>query len=331
MLTQPSDEAIGGATSAKSPPPTPAPGPVERSLVRGLDALRAGDEVLAYHLFRRAVQEEPENDDAWFWRGITSSDIDEMVQCLGQAVALNPANLRARDDLIWAQQHRRKADTALVRPGLSSRQDDEEVAEAVVDAMPLPVVIQRAPVVCVGCGGAIPPDVWVCPQCAMYRVISETGGLDLPLPDEPPADGLDDAASLSPAPPARWSAHLLLGSLLSLTPAGVRRLTAGLSALSGVALLFAGWTASALPAPTGTLLHGRWPLPEPLLSLVRQMWASSAIATGGLARPSLALVWSVPFVELRVGELVALCVVAGVAALVLATRWWRLASRADEA
>lgn len=319
----------------------------DSALQRGLAALERGDEALAYRYFCRAVEEEPANDEAWFWKGITSPDVNEMVLCLGQAVGLNPANERAREDLRWAQQYRRRLEEALARPGLAPRLAAE--AEMPPDlaqflerrARPRP----RLAVTCLKCGTVIPPDAWCCPQCRTYRAVSEASLVETSLGEALGetalgANGLATAPAAAPSRPrprirprrlhASWQrrpARPGLPEPRGLPPALRRRLLASLAIASGLALLALLGPALQHPPAPGTLLRLHLLLPDPVLTALRWLLPDAVLRPASVSLPQLAFAWQTPALDLRVGLLpVALALVA-VYALALGFIWWNRAGR----
>lgn len=85
-------------------------------LERGIAALEAGHEEEAHELFRRAVQANPRAERAWFWRAKTAQTLEEVIECLEQALAIDPANEKVRMNLEWAQQ-RRSRELSVGTPG----------------------------------------------------------------------------------------------------------------------------------------------------------------------------------------------------------------------
>jgi hypothetical protein len=75
----------------------------------GIMALEAGDEALAYTLFRRATEQQPNDVRAWFWRAKTAESLDEVISCLERAHALEPANSQIKGNLDSAIQRREQA------------------------------------------------------------------------------------------------------------------------------------------------------------------------------------------------------------------------------
>jgi tetratricopeptide (TPR) repeat protein len=108
-----------GASTLDRPapaPPEPPPPPVwspppqsndaaahqvdlEELLRWGQQAARAGDRLVAYRLFVRALEVDPTNEYAWLWRAGTCDRSEEAIRCLEQVLLINPNNERARRGL----------------------------------------------------------------------------------------------------------------------------------------------------------------------------------------------------------------------------------------
>lgn len=64
-------------------------------------ALHDGDNEHAYELLKNASELDPQNAMAWFWRGSVAEQVDEALQCMEQALALNPHSEAAKDAVWW--------------------------------------------------------------------------------------------------------------------------------------------------------------------------------------------------------------------------------------
>ena len=74
------------------------------SLQQGVAALDAGDKALARRLFGRAIQEDPQSEQAWLWlSGAVESD-KERLMCLNKVLAINPDNEMAQRGAAALQQ-----------------------------------------------------------------------------------------------------------------------------------------------------------------------------------------------------------------------------------
>jgi tetratricopeptide (TPR) repeat protein len=82
----------------------------------GEEALAAGDKPLAYQAFVRATELAPREEAAWLGRARATSDIDETLFCLEQALAINPENMQAREARTFYRVRK-------LREGVRSRQE----------------------------------------------------------------------------------------------------------------------------------------------------------------------------------------------------------------
>jgi len=80
------------------------PTPANDLVKQGIAAAQAGRRAEALRLFRQALALDPNNFEAWLWRGGLAADPSEALSCLQRAVALQPQDERARQGLAWAQQ-----------------------------------------------------------------------------------------------------------------------------------------------------------------------------------------------------------------------------------
>lgn len=67
----------------------------------GQQALRENNMPKAHDLFKRAAEQDPRNESAWFWCGSTTQDVDEAINCMDRALAINPQNQAAKDTKWW--------------------------------------------------------------------------------------------------------------------------------------------------------------------------------------------------------------------------------------
>ncbi|MGE5140344.1 MAG: tetratricopeptide repeat protein [Rudaea sp.] len=75
-------------------------------LARGQRLLQAGDKVGAHSFFSLATESEPGNEQAWMLRAESAVDPQEAAECLEQALALNPKNSQAHQDLTYSRVHK---------------------------------------------------------------------------------------------------------------------------------------------------------------------------------------------------------------------------------
>ena len=79
--------------------------PADNLVKQGIAAAQSGRRAEALRLFRQALALDPNNFEAWLWRGGLAADPSEALACLQRAVALQPQDERACQGLAWAQQH----------------------------------------------------------------------------------------------------------------------------------------------------------------------------------------------------------------------------------
>jgi tetratricopeptide (TPR) repeat protein len=71
----------------------------QKLLQAGIRAVISGDVQKARILLARAVQENPQSDQAWQWLARSLPDIEKQRACLTEALRLNPNNIAARQEL----------------------------------------------------------------------------------------------------------------------------------------------------------------------------------------------------------------------------------------
>jgi hypothetical protein len=108
VVTRP--EAVA-STSVDAPPPAVmvAVSQDDDLIEAGIRAIEDGDEPSAYQLFKQATQVGARDARAWFWRAKTAETLDEVIGCLEQALALEPASSQIKANLDWAVQRREQA------------------------------------------------------------------------------------------------------------------------------------------------------------------------------------------------------------------------------
>ncbi len=74
----------------------------------GIDCIDAGRADEAYVYFSKAVEVDPENVRAWFWKAKTGRTLDEIIYCLERALTLDPGNRMVAANLALFQRRRRK-------------------------------------------------------------------------------------------------------------------------------------------------------------------------------------------------------------------------------
>ncbi len=68
-------------------------------LQTGIQAAQSGNKAIARSIFQQVIDLDPNNDLAWTWMATVVDTVSERRQCLEKALAINPANTRARDAL----------------------------------------------------------------------------------------------------------------------------------------------------------------------------------------------------------------------------------------
>jgi hypothetical protein len=77
-----------------------------RMFERGVAAARGGQRRVAAVLLARTVQLDPGHEMGWLWLSGVLDDPREIAFCLRSALALNPANERARKGLAWLEERK---------------------------------------------------------------------------------------------------------------------------------------------------------------------------------------------------------------------------------
>lgn len=83
---------------------------------RGVGAARGGQRRMAAVLLARAVQYDPQHEQAWLWLSGVIDDPAQVAFCLRSVLELNPANQRARRGLEWLERRAPEAVAAPVAP-----------------------------------------------------------------------------------------------------------------------------------------------------------------------------------------------------------------------
>jgi hypothetical protein len=78
----------------------------ENLLERGIAAMENGAETVGYACFKRATEVDPTAARAWFLRARTAETLDEVIDCLTHANALEPSNSLIATNLDWAIERR---------------------------------------------------------------------------------------------------------------------------------------------------------------------------------------------------------------------------------
>jgi hypothetical protein len=101
----------------------------EHELVHeGIAALEAGHDLDAYQLFKRATQADKRDLRAWYWRAKTSETLNEVIDCLERAYALDQDNEQIASNLASARERQQALKN---RPPASSNVNAAEAAPGV--------------------------------------------------------------------------------------------------------------------------------------------------------------------------------------------------------
>jgi tetratricopeptide (TPR) repeat protein len=76
---------------------------IKLQLQDGIKLARAGDKAAAETVFSRILSVCPDHEDTLVWKAAVTEDRAAAVDCLRQALKLNPNNRRAQDGLEWAE------------------------------------------------------------------------------------------------------------------------------------------------------------------------------------------------------------------------------------
>ncbi|HEY8478158.1 MAG TPA: DUF1616 domain-containing protein [Chloroflexota bacterium] len=92
----PADPALGpsGARTTAHDAAQASP-TVELLLREGIGALDAGRSEVAHQYFTRATVQDPDSEQAWFWRAMTAPTIEERRSCLARVLEINHQNVKA--------------------------------------------------------------------------------------------------------------------------------------------------------------------------------------------------------------------------------------------
>lgn len=103
-----------------------------RLFQRGVAAARGGQRRVAAGMLARAVQHDPEHEQAWLWLSGVLDDPREIAFCLRSVLTLNPHNQRAQRGLDWLQQR-----GGLPAPAASSAESDTTTLQTRIQAAPV--------------------------------------------------------------------------------------------------------------------------------------------------------------------------------------------------
>jgi tetratricopeptide (TPR) repeat protein len=207
--------------------------PTDDLVQQGIVAARAGRRDEALRLFRQALALDPNNFEAWLWRGGLAADPSEALACLQRAVALKPQDERARQGLAWAQQ----------RLAADERARSEKSPAPATQAAPATSLATMAAL-----GESRPPDSRF---GVSWRDARATREADRPVPRVVPSRR-----------PRRPQSRTSLFALLAVLLVGVVLIGAAVLVLAG------GGNAAdrPAPAPTATTLPTPAPIATPTLT-----------------------------------------------------------------
>jgi tetratricopeptide (TPR) repeat protein len=94
----------------------------------GKEAAQSGNKRRAYSYFSQALRLNPDDEEAWLWRGAMAPTAEESLECMRKALSLNPNSRRAWQGLEWAAERLAK----------ERGQEVEEVEPLAAEGMPLP-------------------------------------------------------------------------------------------------------------------------------------------------------------------------------------------------
>lgn len=75
--------------------------PAAELVAEGRAALLAGEKARAQRLLQLAIQDDPNNVEAWLWLSGTHTQPEEIAYCLRQVLARDPANSQALEGMAW--------------------------------------------------------------------------------------------------------------------------------------------------------------------------------------------------------------------------------------
>lgn len=79
---------------------------------RGYAAFQAGNLEQAHACFKRATDHDPENPEAWYWRGSTAPNTEQALACMERALTIDPAYQAAREARWWLRIKKFREDLA---------------------------------------------------------------------------------------------------------------------------------------------------------------------------------------------------------------------------
>lgn len=139
-------------------------------LEQGIGAAQSGRRDEARALLTQVVEADERNEQAWLWLAGLVTDPHDMRTCLENVLDLNPGNTKAREGLVWVEQHY-GASTAgppadRPAPAVPVPPVQPPATPAPAPAQPFVLPATAAPeLACPYCGAATQPDNTRCPAC----------------------------------------------------------------------------------------------------------------------------------------------------------------------
>lgn len=112
----------------------------EKMIQEGIALVKAGKKTEGRTLLTAAVQQDPNNEEAWLWLGAAGTSPRETISCLKRALAINPKNQKAAAGIKWAVaqlDQARRADTPSVDVPAQPPSADR-IARSVLSPSPSP-------------------------------------------------------------------------------------------------------------------------------------------------------------------------------------------------
>jgi hypothetical protein len=78
----------------------------DNPLQQGIAALKAGDKAQARRLLGRAIQRDPQDEQAWLWLSGAVDTDQEKLTCLKKVLAINPENEKVRNGIAALEKRR---------------------------------------------------------------------------------------------------------------------------------------------------------------------------------------------------------------------------------
>jgi tetratricopeptide (TPR) repeat protein len=92
--------------------PRARPSDAESAMAQGHAAFQAGNLEQAHACFKRATEHDPENPEAWYWRGSTAPNTEQALAWMERALAIDPTYQAAREARWWLRIKKFREDLA---------------------------------------------------------------------------------------------------------------------------------------------------------------------------------------------------------------------------